>query len=196
MKPTQTLPETYQHAGTLDLSKDKGLAIVLNLLALVVFLLSGSVFARLALILRGENAFSITTDNALLALLLSVGVVLVGVVVHEIIHGLSFWSLTKSQPKFGLKGLYAYAAAPDWYFPRRPYFVVALAPLVVVTVAGVLLMPVVPQILLPSLLIWLVFNFAGSIGDVIIVIWLLRKPATVYIQDFGDGISVYCCEAG
>ncbi len=194
MKPTQTLPETYQLEDSLDLSKDKRLAIILNLLGVVVFLLSGGIFVRLALMLRGGNEFSVAFDNLLLALFMCVLVVFLAVVVHEGLHGISFWYLTKGKPKFGIKGLYAYAAVPDWYVPRRIYFAVALAPLVVVTVVGVLLMPVVSQVLLPFLLIWMVFNFSGSIGDVTIVAWLLRKPQTVYINDFGDGVSIYCSE--
>jgi len=55
MKPTQTLPETYQLEGTMGLSKDKRLAIILNLLGVVVFLLSGGIFVRVALMLRGGN---------------------------------------------------------------------------------------------------------------------------------------------
>ena len=194
MKPTQTLPGTYQHKNTLDLSKDKRMAVGLNLLGLLAFLFSGGVFVRLALFLRGENEFNLTFDNVLLALLICILVVFLAVVVHEGIHGISFWCLTKGKPRFGFKGLYAYAAVPDWYLPRRTYFVIALAPLTVVTVAGVLLMPVVTQVILPFLLIWMTFNFAGSVGDIAIVIWLLRKPQTVYVNDFGDGVRIFCRE--
>lgn len=194
MKPTQTLPETYQLEGTMDLSKDKRLAIILNLLGVVVFLLSGGIFVRVALMMRGGNEFSVAFDNVLFALFMCVLVVILAIVVHEVLHGISFWYLTKGKPKFGIKGLYVYAAVPDWYLPRRTYFVVALAPLVVVTVVGVLLMPIVNHVLLPFLLIWMVINFSGSIGDIAIVAWLLRKPQTVYINDFGDGVSIYCSE--
>jgi hypothetical protein len=144
------------------------------------------------LILRGEEEISFTFDNILLAFLGAVLVVFLMIVVHEGIHGICFWYLTGGKPKFGFKGLYAYAAVPDWYLPRHTYFVVALAPLVVVTTVGILLMPFVALELLPFLLLWLVSNFAGSIGDVAVVIFLLRKPSTVYINDFGDGISIYC----
>lgn len=192
MKPTQALPKTYQLENNLDLSKDKRLAFGLNLLGLVVFLLSGRFFIQIALILRGETEFSATSDNIPVTLLACVMIIFLTVVVHEGIHGISFWCLTKGKPKFGFKGLYAYAAIPDWYLPRETYFVVALAPLALITIAGVLLMPIVPQALLPFLLIWLVFNFSGSIGDIAIIVWLLRKPKIIYINDFGDGVSIYC----
>jgi hypothetical protein len=195
MKPTQSLPEAYQQDSTVDLSKDRKLAINLNIIGMVVFFVSGVFFIGLALILRGEEEISFTFDNILLALLALLGAVLVVflmIVVHEGIHGICFWYLTGGKPKFGFKGFYAYAAVPDWYLPRRTYFVVALAPLVVVTAVGILLMPFVALELLPFLLLWLVSNFAGSIGDVAVVIFLLRKPSTVYINDFGDGISIYC----
>lgn len=192
MKPTQSLPETYQQDSVIDLSKNKNLAFSLNLIGVLVFVISGVFFMRLALILREEEELNITFDNILLALLGTMLVVFLMLIVHEGIHGISFWYLTGGKPKFGFKGLYAYAAVPDWYVPRRTYFVVALAPLVVVTTVGILLMPLVALGLLPFLLLWLVLNFAGSIGDVAVVIFLLRKPSTVYINDFGDGVTIYC----
>lgn len=67
----------------------------------------------------------------------------------------------------------------------------ALAPLVLVTAVGLLLMPFVTQTMLPFLLLWLVFNLSGSVGDIAVVIWLLRQPHTIYINDFGDGVSIY-----
>lgn len=116
------------------------------------------------------------------------------VIVHEGIHGICFWRFTGGKPKFGFKGVVAYAAAPKWYLPRRQYVVVGLAPLVGITLAGTLLLPVVPQTILPFLLVVMVFNFAGSMGDVVIVGWLLGKPRTVYINDYGDGVTAYICD--
>ena len=192
MKPTQSLPETYQQDSIVDLSQDKRLALILNILGVILFFISGIFFINLALILRGTGAFSITFNNMVLALLGSILVVVLVLIVHEAIHGICFWYFTGEKPRFGFKGFYAYAAAPDWYLPRGAYFVTALAPLFVVTITGILLMPLVTAELLPFLLLWLVFNFSGSIGDMAMVILLLRKPATVYINDFGDGISIYC----
>ena len=105
MKPTQSLPEAYQQDSIVDLSKDKKLAINLNIIGVVVFFVSGVFFMGLALILRGEEEISFTFDNILLALLGAVLVVFLMIVVHEGIHGICFWYLTGGKPKFGFKCL-------------------------------------------------------------------------------------------
>lgn len=194
MKPTKTLPPQYQHKGILDLSNNRRLALVLNVSGLLLFLLAALFFIQAAVFLRQDNGMNITFDSGfslLLALLACLLVLLLTIVVHEAIHGLIFWLLTKEKPTFGFKGFYAYAAVPDWYLPRSPFFVAALGPLVLVTAVGLLLVPVVPQTMLPFLLSWLVFNTAGSVGDVAVVIWLLRQPHATYVNDFGDGIAIY-----
>ena len=61
-------------------------------------------------------------------------------VVHELIHGLFFWLFTGSAPRYGLGLSYAYAAAPDWYIPRRKYQVTGLAPVVIIGLGCLLLM--------------------------------------------------------
>jgi hypothetical protein len=196
VKSTQSLPQTYQPCGVLDLSKDKRLVLVLNLMAAVLFLLASGAFVWLALVLRGDSSFEVilTLENFLVAFLGSIVAIILVMVVHEGIHGICFWTLTGGKPRFGFRGAYAYAAVPDWYIPRPTYFIVALAPLVLITIAGVWLVPIVSQILLPFWLIGLIFNFAGSVGDIVVVIWLLGKPHSVYINDFGDGVSAYCDE--
>ncbi len=54
------------------------------------------------------------------------GVLIVTLVLHELVHGLCFWSFTRDRPRFGWKLIYAYAAAPGWYLPRGRYLTVAL----------------------------------------------------------------------
>ncbi|MCB0033615.1 MAG: hypothetical protein KDE51_06345, partial [Anaerolineales bacterium] len=118
MKPIQSLPNTYHQDRVVDLSKDKRLAIMLNMISVIVFLISGILFAGLASVLRGEAEFSITFDNIFLVLFGLVLVIILAPVVHEGIHGVCFWYFTRGKPQFGFRGFYAYAAAPDWYLPR------------------------------------------------------------------------------
>lgn len=197
-RPTQSLPEGYQPSSTLDLSKDSRLAILVSLLVTLALIVFGSIFAWLALILRHENGLGVafsTTNQAVQGMLQIVLVVVSAtifvVVVHEGIHGIGFWRSTGERPKFGFNGITAYAAAPEWYLPRRQYVLVGLAPLAGISLAGVLLLPVVPQALLPFLLIVMAFNAAGSMGDVVMVGWLLSQPRTVLVHDHGSGVTAF-----
>jgi len=76
-----------------------------------------------------------------LAILLALVAVLL---LHELVHGAFFWLITRSRPRFGLQITYAYAAAPDCYIPRNPYLVVGLSPLVLITLAGIVMLPLIP----------------------------------------------------
>jgi hypothetical protein len=113
------------------------------------------------------------------------------IVVHELIHGLFFWLFTRERPTFGFKGAYAYAAAPDWYMPRNQYAIVGLAPLVLMTLAGLVLLPVIPVWAIPALLFVVVTNAAGAVGDIAVVGWLLLQPRATLVNDIGDAVTLY-----
>ncbi|PKN91880.1 MAG: hypothetical protein CVU45_01665, partial [Chloroflexi bacterium HGW-Chloroflexi-7] len=134
---TKTLPEGYTHARTLDLRQTKNLILV-NLFGLILLIVSWIGFAGLANALHpGSMNFSFSSDNiggALISLLVFVMVIVVMLVVHEGFHGLCFWLFTKTRPLFAFKGIYAYAAAPDWFLPKGQYLITGLAPLVGITV--------------------------------------------------------------
>jgi hypothetical protein len=130
----------------------------------------------------------ISTLDSVLGIVVS----LVGVIIlHELVHGVFFWVITGQRPHFGFKGAYAFAAAPTWYIARGPYLIVGLSPLVLITIAGVLLLPVVPLEILSPLALALTFNGAGAIGDAAIVVYLLTLPPSVLINDRGDAVAVY-----
>jgi hypothetical protein len=114
------------------------------------------------------------------------------IVLHEAVHGIGFWAFTRQRPRFGFKGWYAYAAMPEnVYLTRNPNIVVGLAPLVVLTVLGLALAPLLPLSVLPTLVCFLTLNAAGAVGDMFWIIWLLRRPANALISDLGDKMVVY-----
>lgn len=120
-----------------------------------------------------------------------VAIVLV-ILLHELVHGLFFWWFTGKRPHFGAGAGYAYAAAPpDWYLPRRQYIIVALAPLGLITVMGLALLPFLPATAVIYLFVALLFNAVGSVGDLAVVGWLLRKPAQLLVQDSGPAMTIY-----
>lgn len=189
------LPAGYAAGGTIDLSKNKWLALAVNLAAVGLFFGFGWLFAAAAAWLRPEPpGFNLQVSGlgqllGLLALL--VGLIAGQVALHELIHGLFFWVFTGARPRFALKLMYAYAAAPDWYLPRNQHLVTALAPLVAMTAAGLVLLPVVPAWLVPALLFVITANAAGAVGDMLVAAWLLRQPPTALVRDSGDAITVY-----
>ena len=191
MRPVRTLPPGYRLDTTFDLSQDVRAMVGLNLAGLALFFAFGWAFVRLSRWMRpGLDATSLRFSSLLqiLGLLFIVAFVIVA---HELVHGLFFWMFTRDRPKFGFRGAYAFAAAPDWYLPRDPYLVVGLAPLVVITALGLALVAVVPLLAVPAVLLTVTLNAAGAVGDLAVVAWLLTRPAEALINDHGDRFSLY-----
>lgn len=202
MRATKVLPTSYQSYVTIRPGKSKRLIILLTLLGMLLFLGFGWLFGQIALLLRPDAAPLLhllvfpSGGGWQLNLPISwIGGVLLALVLvpllHEAVHGLVFWLFTRDRPRFAYKLLYAYAAAPEWYIPRGPYLLVGLAPLVVLSLAGVACLPFIPQLFIPFLLAFLIFNASGAVGDLAVVVWLLFQPATLLARDSGDALALY-----
>lgn len=116
------------------------------------------------------------------------GGILVMAVAHEGVHGLLMRAFG-ARPQFGIEWTLgaAYATAPGFPFRRNHFIVIALAPLLLLSAAGLLLAPAVP---LPALVVALAFNAAGASGDVWMTALCLRYPADAVIMDERDGIRI------
>ena len=120
-----------------------------------------------------------------------VGLTVMLLTIHELIHGFFFWVFTRSRPVFALRLFYAYAGAPDWYIPTRQFMIVALGPLVIIGAVGLLLMLLVPESWVLVLVFLVAFNTAGSIGDLLVFIHLLKLSPTCLANDTGDIVTFY-----
>lgn len=198
-KAVQQLPEGYGLRHTLDLSKNLKLAIVLNLASLVLFVVFGVLFywllslARPGLIFEGDFMTTglFDSDSVFLQFLVVVLVYLGMIVLHEVVHGIFFWIYTSEQPVFGFRGVYAFAAAPTWYLAKGPYLVVGLAPLVLISLVGFIVMLIVPSGWVFPILLFITLNAAGAVGDIYAFFWILSKPEGIWVRDFGDRMQVY-----
>lgn len=191
LSPAKTLPENYRLHKRLSIHDRKSL-ILLNVWGIGIFLVASIFFPLLAGWLRAEGepagvSLEMTGWLGIAAFLgLLLAVMLVMLVLHEGLHGLFFWLFTREKPKFAFKGFYAYAAMPDWYFPKKEYLITALAPLVGITVLSVIGLALLPG-WADSALVWLlILNTSGAVGDLWIAAALLRAPAGVLGRDAGD----------
>ena len=193
---TQILPDGYIRTVEINLAKNKGLAVLLNIVGLLIsilaFVLLG-LFTRFARPGSFAEAFIFKVDLSTIGqLLVLVILVAVSLLVHELIHGFFFWVFTRIKPVYALHLAYAYAAAPGWYIPVRQYWVIGLAPLVLIDLAGLLLvlLAVSPGLIL--LLVFMVaFNTGGSVGDMWIILNSLSKSPACLVNDVGDGVTFF-----
>jgi hypothetical protein len=192
MKATKTLPPYYRKSGALDLTRS-GLAFLgANALGLVLAVLFGGL-GLLLLVSRPDagDILHIVATPALALVVAPVALIVAGLLLHEAIHGAFFWLFTRERPVFGIKLLYLYAAAPDWYLPRNQHLIVGMAPFALITFGGFALLPIVPVAWALGVLLVAVMNAAGGAGDVLVLAWLLAKPRETLVRDTGDTFTIY-----
>lgn len=195
MKANQSLPVGYTLDNRFDL-KNKKLVLWLNIVGLFLVGFFLWVFIGLLHWLRPEANLTlvISFDSPLKTLLQLAAILLVIAVVltlHEAVHGLFFWVFSRHKPTFGFSLAYAYAAMPGWYFPRNQYLWIGMAPFTLLSFLGVALMAIVPVNILGLLLVALVMNASGAVGDLAVLFWLLGKPRSAFALDQADSIEVY-----
>jgi hypothetical protein len=203
MRASRTPPAGYTAAGTVVLEGNKRLRWALTIASLVALVASWFVLVPLVTALRPELAGSGGTYRAGGEALLFLGAVLVSLlvtpfvvlVVHEAVHGALYWAYTRSRPRVGWKGWYAYASAPGWYLRRNSFLVVGLAPVVLITAAAIGLAMVLPPGAVVLVIFGAVLNIAGSVGDLYICARLCATPASAVVEDRIDGLTWYLAPA-
>ena len=115
---------------------------------------------------------------------------------HEALHGLAI-RLYGHQPRFGIalsKGV-MYATTDNALFPRNQFIAIALAPLVVMTLAGMVLMILVPDTLANYVGLAVALNAAGAIGDLWMAAVVMRYSPDTLVRDEADSIRIYVPDA-
>ena len=189
---TKTLPDGYRQTGEIDLSKNKRVAILLSVagtILLVFSLILLGLFLRWARPELTDDTFAFTLDLwKVFGLFASILLIML---VHELIHGFFFWMFTRSQPVFALRPLYAYAAAPEWFIPASRYWIIGLAPLALISLVGLLVISAAPAGWIPLSVFLTALNIAGSVGDMFIVMQLLRLSTSSLVKDAGDSVGFF-----
>lgn len=140
-----------------------------------------------------EFAFTPDTGwwNIGLTLLVVVGLTLLVIFPHELCHGLAIRAFG-GEPRYGFGIAYfvfPYAfATTETRFTRNQFIVIALAPLVVLSIIGFPLMVVFEW---TWLVIPLAMNAGGAVGDIWMALTLLSYPSGVRVVDTTTGLEVY-----
>jgi hypothetical protein len=191
MKATKTLPDAYMPYRTLHLAQWQ-ITVATNVAGLVLLIIFGWLFMGVAAALHPRSfVMGLAMFGRTLTVVEFILTMLAVVILHEFIHAFFFWFFTRERPKIGFNLLYAYAAAPDWYFPRRQFLVIALAPFLLITIVGLVLMPWANFMAIPRLVLALTVNAAGAVGDLIVAVWLFSQSAIAFVRDQGATITSY-----
>lgn len=184
------LPEGYREIYTVDLQKNKKMALWINVLALVVaavMVIAMNFFVPFSTVFSMEQGIVL---YMLRFLVLVVGSVLY-IVLHELTHAAVMRIYGAKKVRFGYTGLYAFAGSEQDYFDRFSYIQIALAPLVV---WGLIL--AVLGLLLPIEWFWVIYliqisNVSGAAGDLFVSLRFSRMPSDILVRDTGVSMTVY-----
>jgi hypothetical protein len=197
-QPTTQLPSGYTLRASLNLSRSLLALIGVNLFGVLVLLAAGYGLLYAMVSMRPDSSLAKTISVGIRsggdAAIFIVGIIVIMaavIILHEATHGLFFWMLTGDKPLFGFKGVYAYAAAPRWFIPRPQYALIGLAPLLLLTLLGLALTPILPDTFLLPVFAFMLLNASGAAGDILVVAWLFTRRRGVLARDSGDAISLY-----
>lgn len=185
------LPEGYSEIKKVNLQKDKKLAVLVNIGALVIMI---ALFIIGTLVV--PISFDTISDNYLLFLLKGLGIFVVlflYIIAHELVHGIFIKIFSGKKAKYGFTGLYAYAGS-EAYFNKFHYIVIALAPVVFFGFIFLLL-----NIFLLKEWFWVIyiiqmFNLSGAAGDIYITGLIIKFPKDILINDIGVEMVIYSKE--
>ncbi|WP_293032534.1 DUF3267 domain-containing protein [Natronococcus sp.] len=165
----------------------RSVAVGLVLVSVVGFFSSAYAFGAVLAASHGASLEPIVLSTGMLSyggptLLGAIGLGVIAVVAHELVHGL-FMTRYGDSPSYGI-GVsvvfpYAYARGSASY-GRNQLLIVLLAPLAVVTASGLVAMVIHPS---PIWLVPLAANAAGSVGDLWMALSLWQYPADVRVGD-------------
>ena len=190
-KAVSTLPDGYREILSVDLKKNKKQMLLANGLGLLVFFAFALPVHMFYLPCGSLGIGGLQAYRMRIAALF--GGIVVYIVLHELVHGVTMKICGTKKVKYGFTGAYAYAGSDDYYY-KRPYIAIALAPIVV---WGVVL--AVINFLVPAPWFWVVYgiqlmNLSGAGGDLYVTAKFRSLSNDVLIRDYGVGMRVYAPE--
>ncbi len=134
---------------------------------------------------RYISEVAVTLPNLLLG---SVVALVLVPLLHEAVHGFAAM-LAGVRPSYGIGPGFAYTTFPN-PVGKRPYLMIGLAPLVVLSAIG-LPLAVVWDAATGMILFCLVVNAAGAIGDLWMSWRIALQPGDALFVDLADGFAVF-----
>jgi hypothetical protein len=191
-QPITALPPGYTEVEHLVVTDEKRL-LWLNVLALIPLVISAAAMMGwwlLILRVRGGRPGELAWWGGLL-------IILAVLPLHEGLHAAAIrW--TGHKPRFGAKldkGV-LYATSDGALFRRAEFIIIALAPIVVITLVGMTLMVVLPEWPAFWIGIAVIVNASSAIGDLWMVVVVRRYADDTLVRDEADGIRIFTPQQG
>ncbi len=192
MKAVQQLPIGYKEIFSVNLQKDKKIAIIINVVAILIGVLM-AVPMHFYIPITTLFDFSQGVKNYFARFIVLMVSMVAYIILHEAVHGVAMKMCGTKKVKYGFTGLYAFAGSDDFY-GKKSYIFIALAPVVF---WGVVL--AVINFLVSESWFWVVYlvqitNISGAAGDIYVTAKFSKMPDDILVKDSGVGMTVYSAE--
>ncbi|MBO5334307.1 MAG: DUF3267 domain-containing protein [Clostridia bacterium] len=192
MKAVRELPIGYKEIFSVNLQKDKKIAIIINAVAILIGVLM-AVPMNFYIPITTLFDFSQGVKNYFARFIVLMLSMIAYLILHEAVHGVAMKICGTKKVKYGFTGLYAYAGSDDFY-GKKSYIFIALAPVVL---WGVVL--AVINCFVSANWFWVVYfiqisNISGAAGDFYVTAKFSKMPDDILVQDCGVGMTVYSAE--
>ncbi len=196
MKTQHELPSEYKEILHIDMQNDKKMMSKVTVISLII--------AAVMVIAAVPLHFLVSPVTSMFDMsagfgpyFLRWGIFLAGMIVymvlHELVHGITMKMYGTKKVKYGFTGMYAFAGSDD-YYGKKPYVVIALAPIVV---WGIVL--AVLNFIVPVDYFWIIYfiqliNISGAAGDLYVTSAFSKLPDDILVLDCGTSMTVYSAE--
>lgn len=189
MKAVSELPCDYKEIFSVDLKKNKKIAVLINGAAAAVALIMIFVM-RVFVPIETLRDLQLGENAGLMRIVIFAVAVVGYVVLHELTHGVVMKIVGTKNVKYRFNGLYATAGSND-YYDKSGYILIALAPIVI---WGIVL--AIANLIVPIEWFWIVYivqvmNIGGAAGDMYVTVKFSGFPKDILIKDYGVRMTVY-----
>ena len=192
MKAVKELPVGYKKIFSVNLQKDKKIATIINVGAILIAVLM-AVPMNFYIPISTLFDFTQGVKNYFTRFIVLMVSMIAYLILHEAVHGIAMKICGTKKVKYGFTGLYAYAGSDDFY-DKKSYIFIALAPVVL---WGIVL--AVVNCFVSQNWFWVVYliqisNISGAAGDIYVTAKFSKMPSDILVTDCGVGMTVYSAE--
>ena len=192
MKAVKGLQVGYKKIFSVNLQKDKKIATIINVGAILIAVLM-AVPMNFYIPISTLFDFTQGVKNYFTRFIVLMVSMIAYLILHEAVHGVAMKICGTKKVKYGFTGLYAYAGSDDFY-DKKSYIFIALAPVVL---WGIVL--AVVNCFVSENWFWVVYfiqisNISGAAGDIYVTAKFSKMPSDILVTDCGVGMTVYSAE--
>ena len=192
MKAYNQLPAGYKEILSINLQKDKKLALIINVVGFFLMLVMA---VPMHFVVPISTLFDMSDGIGAYAVRFVVIIIslIAYIILHEIVHGITMRLCGTKKIKYGFTGLYAFAGSDD-YYDKKSYIIIALAPVVVWGIILAIINCIVPENWFWVVYVIQISNISGAAGDAYVTAKFSKLPEDILVTDCGVGMTVYSAE--